>query len=193
MIIQDATKHVIKKPTLLATLVAYVNPVTLVPALVIGAVGVVAYKSAKQVKTLRQQNSTLQHRNKHLQQCNENLSDELEYYEAEWEEWEEGESDNEPSETVNNGSLTVQEPLEATAANRSPTVESTVQPPLPAVNSTAQEPLYNGSLTEAEAETAEQARKAQLSAVMSELGKKSAEARKRKREETEQEAKTKGA
>ncbi len=149
--------EVAKQPALLASLAGLINPATIVPAAAIGAVCLTAIVVIKGLKT----------ENQKLLKDREALETNLEQltYEAEYEEIEEDEP--------------LREPLQSASEAVNSTVPVTAFQPL---NSTANNGSTN-SMDTAENMSNEALQKEMIRQTMSMLGKKSAAARARKRQE----------
>ncbi len=103
--------EVTKQPVLLASLAGLINPVTIVPALAIGATGILTIAIVKRAFSLKAENQELLENNEILEEELESLT-----YEAEYEEDQGSEPYNEPLDlTVDSGSQAV----ESTVANMS--------------------------------------------------------------------------
>jgi hypothetical protein len=153
----NTIREAAKRPEILAMLAGAFTPATIIVSAV-GLSAIIVFKGFKDLKD----------ENKQLQKDKATLTTELEeqYYEAEYEEIDEYEED-EPYEQLDQPLLTASEPLNST-------VQATVEKPL---YSTAD----NGSNT-VENMDDEALKKEMIRQTMSELGKRSAAARRAKKE-----------
>ena len=158
----DEAKEVAKRPELWATIAPFINPATIVPVLSIGTVCVTAVFVVNKFKK----------KNKQLTQKNKALKNELEeyVYEAEYEEYED---DDEPLE----------EPVISAYQAVNSTVEPTVTQPLnTTVNNGSNNDTYTAETT-VQTMSDEDLKKEMIRQAMSELGKRSAAARAKKKEQ----------
>ncbi|MCP4354044.1 MAG: hypothetical protein GY793_00155 [Proteobacteria bacterium] len=143
----------VKKPTLLATVLGACNLAVALPLVIIGVLGIILYKAFGVKKE-----------NQRLQTANEALKTEVER--LEYDDFNGEDEEFEPyDEPLNNGTPTVEQPL-------NPTVEPTVEPAVVSiVEPTVDDEAFN---------------KEMIRRTMSELGKRSAEKRRTKKEEREE-------
>ncbi|NCC61904.1 MAG: hypothetical protein EOM12_13415 [Verrucomicrobiae bacterium] len=152
--------EVARRPDLMAMIATAVNPVTIGPLLALGAVGITGVVVVKAVKKLKSENKRLLEDKKVLMEELEDCA-----YEGEYEMIEDDE-DEPYEEAVISGSEAVKSTVQATVGATVPQL----------LNST----VSNGSNT-VETMTDEELRKEMIRQAMSELGKRSAAARARKK------------